>query len=102
MLGVGGELDRLARTVLDWCPGNPDGLDQLYRASRDGWDTKHFHARCGDDSPMTVTLYRLKDASNRKGLGSSVLGCFSSVPWTPPSDGSTKRTLARGICVHPY
>ncbi|CAN0195083.1 unnamed protein product [Ectocarpus sp. 4 AP-2014] len=96
MLGVGGELDRMAGTVLDWCPGKPERLDLLYRASRDGWDTKHFHARCGDDSPMTVTLYRLKDASNRKGLGCSVLGCFSSVPWTPPSDGSTKRKSSPG------
>ncbi|CAN0260080.1 unnamed protein product [Ectocarpus sp. 8 AP-2014] len=96
MLGVGGELDRLARTVLDWCPGNPERLDLLYRASRDGWDTKHFHARCGDDSPMTVTLYRLNDASNRKGLDCSVLGCFSSVPWTPPSDGSTERKSSPG------
>ncbi|CAN0596026.1 unnamed protein product, partial [Ectocarpus sp. 12 AP-2014] len=71
-------------------------LDLLYCASRDGWDTKHFHARCGDDSPMTVTLYRLNDASNRKGLGCSVLGCFSSVPWTPPSDGSTERKSSPG------
>ncbi|CAB1099447.1 unnamed protein product [Ectocarpus sp. CCAP 1310/34] len=70
--------------------------DLLYRASRDGWDTKHFHTRCGDDSPMTVTLYRLNDASNRKGLGCSVLGCFSSVPGTPPRDGSTERKSSPG------
>ncbi|CAM9945042.1 unnamed protein product [Ectocarpus fasciculatus] len=91
MLEVGGDLDRLARTVLDWCPGNPERLDLLYRASRDGWNPEDFHARCGDDSPTTVTLYRLNDADNCKGYGSSVLGCFSSVPWTPPSDGSTER-----------
>ncbi|CAM9859699.1 unnamed protein product [Ectocarpus sp. 8 AP-2014] len=79
-----GEAERLTATIWGWCPGRPEGLELLYRASRDGWSGDAFHARCGDDSPSTIFVFRIKAKSN--GDSDSVVGGFSSVPWTsrPP------------------
>lgn len=52
------EFDSMSATILSWCPGQPSGLELVYRASRDGWAPAAFHARCGDDSPSTIMLYR--------------------------------------------
>ena len=75
-----GEFGPTSATILNWCPGKPCGLELVYRASRDGWDGQAFHARCGDDSPSTVTLFRVSGAG--PGSRHSVVGGFSSVPWT--------------------
>lgn len=53
------EFGPMTATVLGWCPGKPSGLELVYRASRDGWAPRNFHAHCGGDSPLTVTLYRV-------------------------------------------
>ncbi|CAM9689048.1 unnamed protein product [Ectocarpus sp. 12 AP-2014] len=76
------EAERLTATFLGWCPSRPEGLELLYRASRDGWSGHAFHARCDDDSPSTISLFPVKAESNED--GDSVVGGFSSVPWTPP------------------
>lgn len=83
-------LGPLSATLQGWCPDMPDQLELLYRASRDGWEPADFHARCGDDSPSTVTLFQVGNGSS-----ASIVGGFSSVPWTPsnvtgfePSRGS--------------
>lgn len=55
-------------------------MELVYRASRDGWTPADFHARCGDNSPNTVTLYRVSKAGQES--CDSVVGGFSSVPWT--------------------
>ncbi|CAN0099674.1 unnamed protein product [Ectocarpus sp. 8 AP-2014] len=74
------EASRLTAVVQGWCPGHPGRLELLYRASRDGWNSTAFQATCGDDSPSTVTFFRVK----RQGTGGtdSIVGGFSSVPWT--------------------
>lgn len=36
LLYWGHAVDTLTTTILGWCPGEPDGLELLYRASRDG------------------------------------------------------------------
>ncbi|CAN0559010.1 unnamed protein product, partial [Ectocarpus sp. 12 AP-2014] len=58
----------------------PGGLELLYRASRDGWAAAAFHAKRGDDSPSTVTFFRVK-GQGTDGTD-SVIGGFSSVAWT--------------------
>ncbi|CBJ28933.1 conserved unknown protein [Ectocarpus siliculosus] len=83
------EAERLTATFLGWCPGRPEGLELLYRASRDGWSGAAFHARCGDDSPFTTSLFRIKVESNEDSY--SVVGGFSSVLWT------TRSTDDRGV-----
>lgn len=74
------EVGELTATLQGWCPGNPNTMQLLYRASRDGWSPYPFHASCGNHSPNTITLLRV-------GVSSSVVGGFSSVPWSPPAYG---------------
>ncbi|CAB1119780.1 unnamed protein product [Ectocarpus sp. CCAP 1310/34] len=75
------ETSKLTAVVQDWCPGHPGGLELLYRASRDGWNGATFNARCKGDSPSTVTLLRVKGCET--GGTDSIIGGFSSVPWSP-------------------
>ena len=72
------ELLTMPSIIQGWCPGRPSGLELVYRATRDGWTPQAFHARCGNDSPSTITLYRVGHATN-----SAVVGGFSSVSWAP-------------------
>ncbi|CAN0546804.1 unnamed protein product, partial [Ectocarpus sp. 12 AP-2014] len=74
------EIGQLTATMQGWCPGRPGGLALLYRASRDGWTGDAFHARCGDDSPSTISLYRIYAQGTN--TNDNVVGGFSSVPWT--------------------
>ncbi|CAM9795554.1 unnamed protein product [Ectocarpus fasciculatus] len=78
------EIERLTATISGWCPGRPRGMALLYRASRDGWYRSEFRARCGDESPSTISLFRVK--AKRNGDSYSVIGGFSSVPSTPRAD----------------
>ncbi|CAN0011960.1 unnamed protein product, partial [Ectocarpus fasciculatus] len=78
------EIEQLSAILLEWCPGRPRGMELLYRASRDGWSSDAFHARCGDDSPSTISLFRVKAQGTN--TSDSVVGGFSSVPWTTPND----------------
>ncbi|CAM9260704.1 unnamed protein product [Ectocarpus sp. 8 AP-2014] len=78
------EIGQLTAIMQGWCPGRPRGMELLYRASRDGWSGPAFHARCGDDSPSTISLFRVK----AQGTSDSVVGGFSDVPWTARSGGS--------------
>ena len=48
----------------------------IYRASRDGWRVKDFHAKC-DAKGTTVTLIKCKSGR--------VCGGFTRVPWSSPS-----------------
>ncbi|CAM9178074.1 unnamed protein product, partial [Hapterophycus canaliculatus] len=75
------ELDVLCDTLVEWCPGNAAMLDLLYRATRDGWTPGDFHSRCGDNSPSTITLFRVSNFG--PGTVDSVVGGFSSVSWKP-------------------
>lgn len=73
------EVGRPTATVRSWCPGRPQGLKLLYRASRDGWTAGAFHDMC-DSSSSTITMVRVK-ARGSKGDDDSVVWGFSSVPW---------------------
>ncbi|CAM9090794.1 unnamed protein product [Ectocarpus fasciculatus] len=75
-----GEVGELTATLQGWCPGNPNTMQLLYRATRDGWSPYPFHAGCGNNSPNTITLIRV-------GASSSIVGGFSSVPWSAPAYG---------------
>lgn len=72
------EMGQLTAAIKDWCPGGPEGLMLLYRASRDGWTPTAFHVKCGRSSP-TITLVRLEARSGER--AGSVVGGFSSVSW---------------------
>ncbi|CAN0534826.1 unnamed protein product, partial [Ectocarpus sp. 12 AP-2014] len=74
------EIGQLTAIMQGWCPGRPAGVELLYRASRDGWSGDAFHARCGDDSPSTISLFRVK--AQGANTSDSVVGRFSGVPWT--------------------
>ncbi|CBJ28932.1 conserved unknown protein [Ectocarpus siliculosus] len=87
------EASRLTAVIQGWCPGHPGRLELLYRASRDGWNSAAFQATCGDDRPSTVTFFRVKGQGT--GGTDSIVGGFSSVPWTPPG-GSTGYTASPG------
>lgn len=66
-------------TILGWCPGEPSGLELLYRASRDGLTGRAFRTKIGC-SASTITLVRTKKASG-SGTRGGVVGGFSNVPW---------------------
>ncbi|CAM9717145.1 unnamed protein product [Pylaiella littoralis] len=73
----GSDVSRLTATLQGWYPDQPNELELLYRASRDGWTSAAFHSRCVDDSPSTITLLRVGGWCS-----DSIVGGFSSVPWT--------------------
>ena len=73
-----GEIAPLTATISSWCPGEPEGLELLYRASRDGWTANAFHARC-DSSSSTITLVRVQAQGSE--TTDSIVGGFSSVSW---------------------
>lgn len=72
-------INRLIATIQGWCPGQPHELVLLYRASRDGWTSHAFDARCGADSPSTITLIRVKSEGGSES-SDSIVGGFSSIP----------------------
>jgi hypothetical protein len=51
-------------------------LSLVYRASRDGWGVKDFHAK-SDGKGTTITLIKCKTGR--------VCGGFTRVPWSSPS-----------------
>ncbi|CAN0083927.1 unnamed protein product, partial [Ectocarpus sp. 12 AP-2014] len=68
------EVGRLTAVVQGWCPGHPACLELLYRASRDGWNGAAFVEKCGDDSPSTITFFRVKGQGT--GGTDSIVGGF--------------------------
>ncbi|CAN0450023.1 unnamed protein product, partial [Scytosiphon promiscuus] len=74
--------DLATATLQKWCPGKPALMKLLYRATRDGWAGRDFHSRCGDDSPSTITLFRVLNYNSTN----SVVGGFSSVSWSSSSN----------------
>ncbi|CAM9403604.1 unnamed protein product [Ascophyllum nodosum] len=73
------ELAQLSVHIQNWCPGDPQKLELLYRGSRDGFFASAFHAKCTDKNPSTVTLVKV-DHGGPDG-SSCVVGGFSSVSW---------------------
>ena len=76
-----GEVGPAVAKFQEWCPGKPQELKLIYRASRDGWSKADFFSRCGNESPWTVSLFRVLNQDT--GRTYSIVGGFSSVPWTP-------------------
>ncbi|CAM9717215.1 unnamed protein product [Pylaiella littoralis] len=79
----GTNISRLTAIIRGWCPGQPNGLELLYRASRDGWRSSTFRSRCANHGPSTITLVRVRSQGND--ISDSVVGGFSSVPWAAKS-----------------
>ena len=72
------EIGPLTATFSAWCPGEPEGLELLYQASRDGWTPDVFRTRC-DSSSSTITLVRVQAQGSE--TTDSIVGGFSSVSW---------------------
>jgi len=53
----------------------------LYRASRDGWDARHFHSRCDNQGP-TLTLIQTTD--------DYIFGGYNPIDWTSNSGGRSE------------
>lgn len=75
------EVGPLTDILQGWCPGNPSRLHLIYRASRDGWGGKAFQERCGKDSPVTITLFRVL-ASAGNAVTDTIVGGFSRFSWS--------------------
>ncbi|CAM9115412.1 unnamed protein product, partial [Hapterophycus canaliculatus] len=75
------EVCPLTTKLQEWCPDEPASMELLYRGSRDGWTGQDFHSRCGDESPSTITLFRVSNDGPE--TTDSVVGGFSSVSWSP-------------------
>ena len=72
------EIGPTTAAISDWCPGEPESLQLLYRASRDGWTAASFHSKC-DGVCSTITLARVQARSPE--TTDSIVGGFSSVSW---------------------
>lgn len=81
-------VNRLTATIQGWFPTQPNEMTLLYRASRDGWTPDAFDARCGADSPSTITLIRVQSEGSES--RDSIVGGFSNIPWS----GGTFRSRA--------
>lgn len=75
------EVGPLSDILRGWCPGNPSRLHLIYRASRDGWGGKAFHERCGDESPVTITLFRILSSAGTA-VTDTIVGGFSKSSWS--------------------
>ena len=87
----GPEVDTLTTTILGWCPGEPDGLELLYRASRDSWNLGRFLSKSDNSAPTLFLIRVLKAGANGVDTNdSSVIGGYSSIPFnTVVSDERT-------------
>ena len=56
----------------------PPELQLLYRASRDGWEGKHFHSKCDNKGPTLTVI---------KCTGGYVFGGYANAAWTSNKDG---------------
>jgi TLD len=66
-------------------------IELIYRASRDGWTTRHFHEYCDNKGP-TVTLFKTK--------GGKVCGGYTCVEWRSSEDFWCKDSTARVFSVN--
>lgn len=67
-----------------WCHPQPlQGLELLYRASRDGFNSAAFHTRCNSSS-RTISLVRVASGEGSK---ESFVGGFSDAAWAPSGPG---------------
>ena len=56
----------------------PPNLMLLYRASRDGWNSNHFHSKCDNKGPTLTVI---------KCTGGYVFGGYANAAWTSNKDG---------------
>ena len=56
----------------------PPKLSLLYRASRDGWHSSHFHSKCDNKGPTLTVI---------KCTGGYVFGGYANAAWTSNKDG---------------
>ena len=63
--------DEFLNLIFEW--SGYKNMTLLYRGTKDGMTSKHFHEKC-DNQGKTITLYR-----NIKG---NIFGGFASIPWS--------------------
>lgn len=79
----------LSSVIRQWCPNDPNQAELVFRASRDGFSATSFHERCGDDPRATVTLIRVSAGDDKN---ASIVGGFSTAPWSPVMETKTTTT----------
>lgn len=71
------EVHAQATTVLGRGPGEPIGLERLYRASGDGGVCAAFRRKSGNSAPIKSVIRAAASGSDTR---DGVVGDFSSVP----------------------
>ncbi|CAM9763924.1 unnamed protein product, partial [Laminaria digitata] len=79
------EIAPFSATIRHWVGGSTDEMTLMYRATRDGFGSEAFTARCNEDSPNTVSVIRV--SSGQGNDDDSVVGGYSLRP-TGGGDGS--------------
>ena len=75
------EIAPFSATIREWVGGSTDTITLIYRATRDGFDSEAFEARCNEDSPHTISLVRVSPDPGSED-GDSVVGGYAVYPWS--------------------
>ena len=70
------EIAPFCAKIREWVGGSREQMTLIYRATRDGFNTKSFKPTCNEDSPHTVSLIRV--SSGKGNDDDSVVGGYYS------------------------
>ena len=73
------EIAPFSAKIREWVEGSTDEMTLIYRATRDGFGVEPFTDRCNEDSPTTISLFRV--SSGKEYDDDSVVGGYSVTPW---------------------
>ena len=73
------EIAPFSAKVREWVGGSTEHIALIYRATRDGFGSKAFKAKCNKRSRNTISLIRVR--SGQENDDDSVVGGFSVSPW---------------------
>eukprot|EP00904_Undaria_pinnatifida_P000590 jgi/Undpi1/10531/HiC_scaffold_29.g12981.m1 len=86
------EIAPLGAKIRGWIGGSTEQMTLIYRATRDGFDTKQFKPKCDEDTRShVVSLVRV---STGQADDDSVVGGYSVLPWGAGSDVRLKQTVS--------
>ncbi|CAM9105191.1 unnamed protein product [Laminaria digitata] len=75
------EIAPFSAQVRQWVGGRTAvQMTLVYRATRDGFDTRSFKPSCDEESPYTISLIRVSSGEENDD-GDSVVGGYSVLPW---------------------
>ncbi|CAN0326028.1 unnamed protein product, partial [Laminaria digitata] len=74
------EIAPFGAKIREWVGDSTAQMTLIYRATRDGFDTKAFKPRCSEDRPHSVSLIRVR--SDHGNEDDSVVGGYSVLPWS--------------------